>query len=402
MLTVEQALKKTLASVRPLPAVSVPVGEAAGSVAAGRLRARTDLPPFTNSAVDGFAVREADVRGASPSRPARLRLGQTVWAGGWPLRGVRRGECARVATGAPVPSGADAVVMQEDARPGPDGTVRLLRSVRRGDNLRRKGDDVRRGDVVVAEGRRLRPADALLAAAAGHARIPVRRAPRVAIVSTGDELQPARRLLGRGRIYDGNAAGLSALVKAAGARVVWTGLARDRGPAVRGALRRAAAKADVVLASGGVSVGERDHVRTAFHALGFRERLWRVAMKPGRPLAVFRRGRKVAFGLPGNPVSAFVTFLLFVRPALALLSGGASPLFRSTARLAESVERGPRRQYLRGVRFVRLGRDWVRSAGGQGSHAAGALARADCLYVVPEGKGRLPRGAPAAVIPLEF
>jgi molybdopterin molybdotransferase len=392
MLTVDQALRRVLAAVRPLPSRSVPVPRAAGLVSAAPLRARVDLPGFDNSQVDGFAVRAADLRRV----PAVLPVREEIWAGGWPKRRVGPGTASRIATGAPMPPGADAVLMLEDA--DYDGRrVTAKARVRSGENVRYRGEDVKRGAVVLPAGKVCSVPDLMLAAQTGHGTLRVLPRPRVALLSTGDELLEPGRKPARGKIFDGNSVGLEALAVRAGAEVTGRDRAPDRPAALKASCRRLLRDADVLVACAGVSVGERDYVRRVLKSLGYRENLWRISMKPGRPLALLTGKRKTIFCLPGNPVSAFVTFLLFVEPALAKLSGRHPPLFTGTARVAERTSRSSRRQFLRG--FLKDG--VVRSTGGQGSHMLGSLVKANCLYEVPEGRGSLARGTKVRVILLQ-
>lgn len=393
MLTVDQALRRVLSSVKPLAPRAVPVARCAGLALARDVRSRVDLPGFDNSQVDGFAVRAADLR----RTPVTLPVLEEIWAGGWPRKRVRPGAASRIATGAPMPPGADAALMLEDAHFVGD-RVTAKAGVRRGENVRYRGEDVRRGAVVVPAGKRLSIPDLMMAAQAGHGVLSARPRPRLGVLTTGDELLEPGMAAKRGRIFDGNGVGLEALAQWAGAEVTGRVRAGDSPAALRNAFRGLLRKSDVVVACAGVSVGERDYVRSVLKALGYRENLWRISMKPGRPLAFFTRKSKYVFCLPGNPVSAFVTFLLFVKPALDKLSGHHSVLFTGKARLEKATSRSNRRQFLRG--FLKDGR--VRSTGGQGSHMLGSLVRANCLYEVPEGRGTLARGTTVRVIEFGF
>lgn len=404
MLSVEQALGRILASVRPLPRRNLDILACQGLVLAGPVRARVPLPSFHNSAVDGYALARASVRGIRRDAPVRLPILERIWAGGWPRRKIRPGRCSQIATGAPLPAGADTVVMKERVALSADGRSVLLREPPgRGENVRRRGEDVKPGSVVLSKGTVLRPMDLMLAAQTGNFSLPVFPRPRVAVLSTGDELQDPSPRLSPGKIFDGNRAGLAGLVRWAGGDIATIARARDNIASLRKALGQALERADVVLTSGGVSVGEKDYLRRVLKAMGARERLWRIAVKPGKPLALFTRGRKVVFCLPGNPVSAFATFLLFVKPVLDKLSGRPlADLFSREARLARATPRSDRRQFLRGLLERRSGEWRVRPAGGQGSHMLGSLVRADCLYEIPEGKGTLAAGTPVRVFPFTF
>ena len=453
LLSVEEARARVLGAIRrPLPAEVLPVGEALGRVLAGPVVADTDLPPWDNSAMDGYAILASDVAAASEEAPLRLPIVGEVAAGAMAEISLRPGTAVRIATGAPLPRGADAVVPVEDTTPldagglpmGPRGGAAIgplpagclvYAAVEPGGYVRRRADDLTAGTVILSSGRALGPAEILLVAGAGVGRVAVHRRPRVAVVSTGDELRPAGGPLGPAGIPDANGPGLVALAAAAGAEARHLGITPDHLGAMVATLRAAVAEADLVLVSGGVSVGPYDVVRTAFEEIGTVE-LWRVAVQPGKPFAfgVAPRvgvapaevgqavGRKSApqpsghqpsgppvllFGLPGNPVSVFVTFELFVRPALRRLSGRPdADLFRPADRavLAEPVSKAPgRRGFLRVVAerdgpFGAIRRDeggcaTVRTAGGQGSHVLSALAAAEALAVVPESTDSLPAGA---------
>jgi molybdenum cofactor synthesis domain-containing protein len=432
MLSLEDALERILQGCVPLPTVTLPLDAALGQVLAAPVVATTSLPPWDNSAMDGFAVRSADVAGASDGRPVRLRVTGEVAAGHEPGHAVEAGTAMRITTGAMVPPGADAVVPVEDTD-APAGVADLPASVairvppELGANVRRAGDDVRSGDRVLEPGRLVGPAAIALAAASGAATFEVHRRPRVGILATGDELTPPGEPLGPGRIHDSNSTALLAQARSAGATATSFGIAPDDPAVLHARLAAAIAASDVVVLSGGVSVGAHDHVRDAFEALG-EVAFWRVAIQPGKPLAFGRttagRGGDLAdadrpvalFGLPGNPVSAFVTFELFVRPLLRVLRGHVPPAGalvphaaaarrRVTARLAAPVTKSPgRRAFLR----VRLepdpsepGRLLARPADGQGSHVLSALAAADGLAVVPESVPGLPAGHEVEVWVLE-
>ena len=423
LLRLEEALEHILSRARPLLAEDCAPEDAAGRVLAAPVVAATSLPPWDNTAMDGFAIRSADVAAASEAAPAELRVIGEVAAGHVPARDVDPGTALRITTGAMIPAGADAVVPVEDtdAPPGvsalPD-SVRVRVPARPGANLRRAGEDVRLGQTVLEAGRVLGPAGVALAAACGAARVAVYRRPRVGILATGDELTPAGQPLGGGRIHDSNTALLLVQSRAAGAIATSFGIAPDDPSTLAGMLAEAVSRSDVVVLSGGVSVGAHDHVKDAFETLG-EVAFWRVAIQPGKPLAfgwttagragdTSEPGRPVAlFGLPGNPVSAFVTFELFVRPFLRALGGRARDAGRRRVRatLAEPVTKSAgRRAFLR-VRLEpdphRPGGLLARPAGGQGSHMLSGLAAADGLAVVPEDVPGLPAGSEVEVWELE-
>ncbi len=415
-LRLEDARERMLAGVAPLPPESVPIGAALGRVLLEPGLARFTLPPWDNSAMDGFAVRASDVATASPSEPVRLRVTGESAAGHAPVGPVEPGTAMRVLTGAMLPAGADAVVPveQTDATPGLAALPRqvaILVAPAPGAHIRIRGSDLEAGDVLVAAGTQLTPAAVAVLAAGGLGQVRVARRPRVAILGTGDELVAPGEPLGPAQIPDSNSVALAALAAAAGAQVVPLGLVGDDRSAVLDRLRRGIASADLVVTSGGVSVGAHDEVKEAFDAVG-RMELWRVAIQPGKPVAFGRadgpEGRPVLlFGLPGNPVSAFVTFELFVRPVLRTLAGHADAVGRRVirARLSESVRTSHgRRAFLR-VRIVPdpadPGLPSAVLAGGQGSHVLSALARSDGFAIIPEEVDALPAGSVVDVLRID-
>jgi molybdopterin molybdotransferase len=315
MLSVDEALERVLAGARPVAETeTVPTLSAAGRVLAAAQRSTMNVPPMDNSAMDGYAVRLADLKGAEP----RLRVAQKILAGGVgnPLAAET---AARIFTGAPIPSGADAVVMQEHcAVEGEHIAVKKIPQP--GEWIRLVGSDIRKGDAVLPAGIRLRPQDTGLAASIGIASLPVYRRVRLGLFFTGDELVMPGDPLPPGRIYNSNRFTLNGLAQAFDCEVRDYGIVPDSLDATREVLRRAAGQCDVIVTSGGVSVGDADFVKPAVEAEG-ELLMWRISMKPGRPLAFGRVGRATFIGLPGNPVSSFVTFLIFVRPFLLRTQG---------------------------------------------------------------------------------
>jgi molybdopterin molybdotransferase len=433
LLSVEEARAAVLAAVPgPTDTEIVYLSEARGRVLAEDVMSLTALPPWDNSAMDGYAIRAADVAGATDDAPVRLDVVGEVRAGTATETALDRGTAIRIATGAPVPPRADAVVQVElttpaDASGAPAGergrvaagplppAVLVHAAVERGTAIRRAGDDLPEAVAILGAGTRLTPAALALAAGSGNETLRVHRRPRVGVLATGDEIRPAGRALGEAGIPDANGPGLTALAEEAGAEAFNLGIAADRLDDVRARLAIARyGDVDAVIVSGGVSVGPYDVVRAAFEEIG-RMELWRVAVQPGKPFAfgVVERpdgSRTLLFGLPGNPVSTFVTFELFVRPAIRRLSGyTADRLVRSTDRgilLADVAKSQGRRAFLRVVTerdaagsTVRDadGRVPVRLAGGprgQGSHVLSALAIADALAIIPEAVDALPAGSP--------
>lgn len=339
LVSVDEALAQMLAGARPVDEIEeVPALEATGRVLARAQRSSMDVPPMDNSAMDGYAVRIAD--------GAKLKVKQKIMAGsvGRPLE---PGSAARIFTGAPIPPGADAVVMQEHCTVTGD-EVTIDKAPRQGEWIRRVGSDIRAGAQILAAGKRLLPQDTGLAASVGIGRLPVFRRLKLGLFFTGDELVMPGEPLAPGRIYNSNRFTLRGLAEIHGCELEDYGIVPDSLEATREVLRRAAADCDVVVTSGGVSVGEADYVKPAVEAEG-RLLMWRIAMKPGRPLAFGSIGKCAFIGLPGNPVSSFVTFLIFVRPFLLRRQGMASVEPKSIAARADFdwPEPDTRREFLR-------------------------------------------------------
>jgi molybdopterin molybdotransferase len=382
MLSVEEALARILSAIPVLGAETVELTAAFGRVLGESVVAGRDLPPWDNSAMDGYALRAADAAGASPAHPARLRLLGEVPAGSVAERPVGVGEAYRILTGAPLPEGADAVVPQEDVR-SEAGALLVPRPVEHGEYVRPRGEDIRRGEPVLGPGAVLGPPALGVLAALGRPLLRVYQRPRVAILSTGDELVEVDVTPRPGQIANSNSYTLGAQVLEAGGLPVHLGIARDNRQELEERFR-AGLSADVLVSSAGVSVGDRDLVREVMEKLGAELDFWKVSMRPGKPLTFGRRAGRPFFGLPGNPVSSMVTFELFVRPALRRM-GGHPELFRprARARALEPLDNpGPRRGYLR----VRIGRDGdeltARPTGGQGSGILRSMLLADGLAVV--------------------
>jgi molybdopterin molybdotransferase len=398
MLGLQEALARILAAVPSPAGEEVALGEAAGRVAAEGLAAPLDLPLFDNSSMDGYAVRAADVAAACLEAPASLRLCGRIVAGESPAQEVRPGACARLFTGSPMPPGADAVVMQEDTRvvPTEPGVVLVLESVKAGENVRRRGEDVKRGATVVEAGDRLSAGRISLLAAMGRARVLVGRRPVAGLLAAGSELREPGQPLAPGQIYESNRSALAALVRGAGAVPRVFPLVPDTPDATRSALAEALAQCDAVVSTGGVSVGELDFIKDALAELGGAVEFWRVAIKPGRPFVFGRWRKKLLFGLPGNPVSALVTFLLLARPALLRWQGaGEIALPAQPGLLAEPLANpGPRPHFMR-VRVDGAGQ--VYCAGLQASHALSSLAAANGLVEVPP-QTTLPRSSRVTVM----
>lgn len=381
MLTYEEALAHVLAAMPPAKPEKLSVAEASGRFLAESVSSPLDLPPFDNSAMDGYAVRAADVASASAEKPIELRLVGQVGAGQVFDGNVGVQTCVRLFTGTPLPTGADAVVMQEDTQAEGE-SVRVLDRARPWENVRLRGEDVKSGDVIATSGTRLGAGHLNLLAAVGTPSVRVARCPRVALLATGSELRPPGKPLAPGQIYESNRPMLAALLAECGAEARMFPLVPDSLNRTRNALLRAFTECDAVVTTGGASVGQLDFVKAAFAELGGSQEFWKVAIKPGKPFVFGSLAGKFLFGLPGNPVSAFVTFLLLVRPALLRWQGAsevALPAHPGT--LAEPlVNRGDRRHFVR-VRVDAEGN--VQSAGTQASHMLHSLAAANGLVDVP-------------------
>ncbi|HST18403.1 MAG TPA: gephyrin-like molybdotransferase Glp [Gaiellaceae bacterium] len=384
---VDQALGLVLAEVNPLPAETVALADARGRVLCEAVEAAVDLPPFDSSAMDGFAVRAADT-------PGRLVLAGASAAGG-PFAGVvEPGSAVAISTGAVVPPGADAIVPIERAVAA-DETVDV-EAVSPGEHVRPRGGDVRSGEVVAAAGTRLGAWAVGAAAAVGAGQVRVARRPRVAVLATGSELREPGVALRDGEIYEANTQLLGALLEQTGAQVDVLGSVADDEQSTRAALERGLA-ADVLVTSGGVSVGRHDLVRAALASLGGDEVFWRVAVKPGKPISFGVRGSTLVFGLPGNPVSALVGFELFVRPAVLALQGSTDPgPHWQPGRLGTAVRRDRERDQLVRARVVDGEHGPVlEPVSGQESHMIVRAAGADALVFVERGDGEQPAGSAA-------
>ena len=410
MISVEEHLAACLAAVAPRAAQAVPLLDAVGCVLAHQVRADAPLPAFDASAMDGYAVRAADLAGASADAPVVLPLTGDLPAGAPAPLSLEPGTAIRIMTGAPVPHGADAVVPVEatdagggtDAAGGPGtGEVRISEQPRVGAHVRPAGDGVRVGDVLVEAGVRLRPRHVALLAAAGHATVPVRPRPRVVVVSTGDELVEVGQPLAFGQVHDSNSPALVAAARAAGAlaqRVRAVGDETSGPGSLLGVLVDAAQRADVLVTTGGVSAGAYDVVKAVLSQTGA-ARFVAVAMQPGKPQGLgavtAADGRHVpVFTLPGNPVSAYVSFEVFVRPALRAMLGHSRPRrvpVRATARAGWSSAPG-KRQFVRALLGGAPGALTVAPVGGHGSHLVADLAHADCLVDVPADTVRVEAG----------
>jgi len=400
MLSVAEARAAILARFASLEPETVALLDGVDRVLADRIEADIDLPPFDNSSMDGYAVRTVDLAGATRERPARLRVVADVAAGHPTDIVLEPGTAARITTGAPLPRGADAVVPVEETDDPSRGAsqlrpeIAIFREARSGAHVRRPGEDVRRGQVVLDKGALIRPAEVAMLAAVGRAHVRVVRRPRVALFATGDELVAPGEQPGPGQIRNANELGTAAQVVRYGGVPVMLGIARDAEAAVREKFEAALAqRADLIVTSAGVSVGARDVVKDVARAHG-EIALWRIRMRPGKPLAFGRYKSTPFFGLPGNPVSAMLTFEQFVRPVL-LKMGGRIHLDKPTVkvRLLEDIESDGRETYARAWVERDASGYVARLSGDQGSNVLSALAGANALVIVPEGVTRLGAGS---------
>jgi molybdopterin molybdotransferase len=401
LLSVDDYLASVLADVQPLAPVELALIEAVGGVLAETVTAAVSLPPFDNSAMDGYAVVAGDVAGASDATPVRLSVIGDISAGDRATLEIRPGLCTRIMTGAPMPAGADCVVPVE-ATDGGTETVTISSASEPGHYIRRVGEDVIEGRVVMEPGTRLGATQLALLAGVGRARVLVRPRPRVVVMSTGNELiEPGLPLL-PGQIWDSNSFALTVAATQAGAAGHRHGSVGDDPRTVRGAIEDHLAGADAVITSGGVSMGARDVVKEALTGVGSM-RFEKIAMRPGKPQGFgLIDGHTPIFTLPGNPVSAYVSFQVFVLPALRKMQGlPADTLPTVIARLAEPVSSpAGLRHFLRGVLDYRAGEYHVGLLEGQGSHQMASLADSNALLVIPEDVTELPAGSPVAVMRL--
>lgn len=401
LLTISEARQAVLTAVRPLPTETIPVAEALDRVLAQDVHALGDVPPFASSAMDGYALQPVG-EGAELTVIAESRAGTPA------SLHLSAGEAIRISTGAAVPEGAEAVIRQEDVRLDGSAIVTLA-AVAPGENIRPAGEVMAAGIRVLERGSVLGPAEVATAISAGAGEVIVGRRPTVRALSTGDELREPGEPLGPGQIHNSNGPMLAGLAQHAGAFARPPGVLPDTPEATEEGLRAALEESDVVIVAGGVSVGPHDHVRPALERLGVQERFWGVALQPGKPTWFGTQGDRLVFGLPGNPVSAAVTFALFVAPALAALQGGsraAAGLGGRSADTNEAVLGAPvrqnenREQALR-VRLERRDGGWVAVPNGpQGSHVITSLVGADALALIPAGEGTLEPGAVVALAPL--
>jgi len=403
LLSVTDALQIILESLSPTNSERTSTIKAAGRILAEEVVSEVDLPSFANSSMDGFAVRADEVAGATPENPVSLPVTADLSAGSDETLFLKAGQAARIMTGAPIPTGCDAVVPLEQTNYYPvragistPQIVKIFNPPKRGENIRPTGQDARKGDILLHSGIKLRPQDIGILAMAGRVDISIYRNPRVAIFSSGDELIPLGESLSYGKVYDSNSHTLVALVEKYGGVAVPLGVARDDFAAVRACFDRAVEfDADLIISSAGVSVGAFDYIRSVVEAYGHIQ-FWRVNMRPGKPVT-FGDYRGIPFiGLPGNPVSAFIGFEVFVRPALGKLLG-LNQMVRPAQRviLEEAIESDGRESYLRALVMFVNGTWKAKLTGHQGSGNLRSLVQANALLLIPSGVKFLPVGAEA-------
>lgn len=401
LLDVESALAEILTNIPQLSSETIALEAGLGRILAQDVQAPISLPTFANSSMDGYAVKAADVAEASTDSPVHLAVVGDIPAGASPSLHLETGQAVRIMTGAPLPAGADAVIPVEqtdshwrtDASSPLAKTVQVFHAVQAGDYIRPVGEDVAQGDPVLSAYHRLRPQDLGLLAALGNAHISVLRQPRVAILSTGDELLNAGEALYPGKIYDANSYSIAGLVQQYGGIPLRLPPAKDQLNAVH-ALFKAAQdiQPDLIICTAGVSVGVYDVVRTVLDALG-EISFWRVNVRPGKPLAFGSLGGTPFFGLPGNPVSAMVTFDIFVRPALLKLQGQDDDTYRLSVYTGEDIHSDGRRSYLRVTLTPEGDKMIARTTGTQSSGALMSMVKAEALLIVPENLSFVPAGS---------
>jgi molybdopterin molybdotransferase len=399
-LRVDKARQAILACLSPIQdSEKVPVRDALGRVLAQNIVPQINVPAHDNSAMDGYAVRFSDLHD-KPLKEIGTALAGKPFAGR-----LGAGECVRIMTGAVMPQGADTVVIQEVVKKvkGPDGErVTIPPGQKKAQNVRYAGEDLSIGQAVLRSGKLLKPADIGLIASLGMGEVQVKRRLRVAFFATGDELASIGEALKEGEVYDSNRYTLHGMLARLGVEIIDMGVVRDAPDQLERAFRQAARKADVVITTGGVSVGEADFVKQLMEKLG-EVLFWKIAMRPGRPMAFGKIGDAFLFGLPGNPVAVMVTFYQFVRDALVHLSGrSADPLPLLKAESAENLRKVPgRTEYQRGILFQDQGQWKVRTTGQQGSGVLRSMAEANCFIVLEHERGSVKAGEPVAVQPFE-
>ncbi|HUN55910.1 MAG TPA: gephyrin-like molybdotransferase Glp [Smithella sp.] len=397
MIPVEKALKTILAHFRPLGLEKINILDGRGRVIGENIFSPRDIPSADNSAMDGYAVRRADTKGAAKDKPLKLNIIEDIPAGKIPAKKIKKGEAARIMTGAVIPEGADAVIRQEDTKK--DGqTVIIYVAAKKGEHIRFAGEDVRKGELIVKKGFILRPAHIGMLAELGRAFVSVYKKPRVAIMSTGDELVDIKTNPGPGKIVNSNSYSLAAQVMECGGIPIMLGIVKDKKTDLRNKFKTAA-DADLIISSGGVSVGDFDFVKNVMGEIGNAMHFWQVAMRPGKPLAFGAIDGVPLFGLPGNPVSAMVSFEQFVRPALLKMQGHKK-IFRDMIKavLAQDLQKKAGfKHFIRAMVKKEKDKYVAYTTGDQGSGILKSMVTANALIVTDENETRLKKGAEVSV-----
>lgn len=400
MINVDQAKKIILKDIPRLKkSETIDISSCLGRVCAADIKSKDNIPPFDNSAMDGFAIRAKDSEGASRQNPIALEVIEDLPAGRVAIKKVRHLQAIRIMTGAPLPKGADAVIMVEETRRKEQRAkskelVEIFKEVKPGENVRRAGEDVKKGELVIKKGTVLKSGHIGMLASLGFSRIRVSRKPRVSILVTGDELVEISQKLKPGKIRNSNAYSLYAQALKAGALPLILGIARDSKKDLEQKIRKGLVGADALIVSGGISVGDYDFVKGVLKGLGARMKFWKVAMRPGKPMAFGVVGTIPVFGLPGNPVSSMVSFEIFVRPAiLKMLGQTEGDIAEVDAVIEEDIEKKPGlRYFLRAITRWDCGRYLAKTTGPQGSSLLKSMARANSLVILPEDVKKVKKG----------
>lgn len=401
MISVEEALGLILENIREIGFEKVDIKEALGRVIAEDVYARRNIPPWDNSAMDGYAVRVDDVEGASKENPAVLKVIESLPAGYISENRLNPGEAIKIMTGAPMPNGADAVVMAEYTEKD-GGKVRIFKRPEKGDHIRRAGEDVKDGQLVIKKGQLIRPSEIGMLASMARSIVSVYQRPRVAILATGDELVDLDEEICGAKIINSNTYAVGAQIQECGALPILLGIARDRQDELEEKLRLSM-NADIIITSGGVSVGDYDHVKDVVKGLGGDLRLWKVAIKPGKPLAFSVLNGRPMFGLPGNPVASMVTFEIFVRPAILKMMGHKKifrPIIDATIK-NDLKKKEQRRHFIRASVQSDVDGYAVETTGDQGSHMMTSMTKANGLIIFHENETSIKAGDKVKVMLLD-